>query len=108
MPNHLCININSGSHTGDSSMKDVSRDAMKAWNSGLTIDDAVKKYGPQMKAEFQIIEQHYGCASIPVNVLYGYHKKERCTDPKYLEWKGDTGPGAMLKRIIAQQQNKNK
>ena len=89
-------------------MKGVSKDAMKAWNCGLSLEEAVAKYGTQIEAEFEILESIYGCASIPVNVLYGYPKKERNTDKKYTDWKGDTGPGAMLKRIIAQQQNRNK
>ena len=88
-------------------MKGVSKDAMKAWNCGLSLEEAVAKYGTQIEAEFQILESIYGCASIPVPDLLGYTPKPD-TDPKLLEWRGEIGQGKLLKDIIAADRLKEK
>ncbi len=85
----------------------IKRTAMKAWNGGLTVEQAVEKYGPEMKEQFEKLEVKYGCASIPLPDLLGYTPKKN-TDPKHLAWKGEIGPGAELKKIIASSNNATK
>lgn len=72
---------------------------MNAWNAGLTKEEMVSKLGEDISGIYDMIEQKYGCACIPIHILRDFTPKPD-TDPFLLEWRGITGPGKVLRDLI--------
>lgn len=75
---------------------------IKAWNSGMTPEEANIFCGENMEKPFKIFTDKYGCQCIPIQKMF----KRLFTDPvlskEYSDWKGITGPGAQLREAIKQ------
>lgn len=77
---------------------------IREWNSGSTLSEAVQRLESWHNIpRSQIIpfwrklyKQGCGCVKFRPS-------PERNTDPAYLAWKGITGPGKLLKDILANQ-----
>ncbi len=104
----------------------------RAWNAGLTLSEAFKylhqRYGfndkRELIAEWQDIKRRVGCATLPVSYVEGWkssglHSKPSASElaalvsppgmfgnGTYGDWLGVTGPGALLREIINNQQQK--
>jgi len=73
--------------------------AMSLWNSGADKEKFVQVLGAEGEAAFDAFEKQYGCACIPVHVLYGFPLREP-TDPVIRAHRGLDGMGLELRKAI--------
>lgn len=78
----------------------MEKQAMFLWNSGADRDAFIRRFGSSEL--YDKLEAKYGCASIPVHILYGFALKEP-SDPEIRRHRGLDGPGKMLRDIITAQ-----
>jgi len=77
--------------------------AILAWNSGMTVEDAEKRFKTDLSHFFKDFEKRYGCKSIPISDMHeGGRFRTKTLTPEYMNWKGLTGSGARLREIIKQ------
>lgn len=78
------------------------------WNSGLELPQAIvfaRARGiseQEVTSCFNAWERKYGSSCISISDVYGPSKKT-IEDSKYLMWKGEIGPGALLRNIIKEE-----
>jgi len=80
--------------------------AMAVWNSGVSVEEAVARYGSEMADFFADFEQAVGCRSFTVHELLSGHigavASPKELSEEYARWKGIIGPGKLLREIISQ------
>lgn len=95
-------------------MPSYSQAALRLWNAGAE-ESAFIAAGLQQ--EYSDLEKRYGCASIPAGDLYRsrWGRTQEEIDKEnagyvggmtYGDWKGETGPGKMLRDIVARERAK--
>lgn len=75
------------------------------WNSGASREDFIAMYGNT--EHYDRLEKTYGCECVPVYILHDYTPKPN-TDPDYLAWRGDIGPGRILRNSIQHANGKHR
>jgi hypothetical protein len=104
----------------------------KSWNAGLNLSETFKRlqarYGFDNKAkliaEWRELKRLFGCKSAPASYVNGWYGPNIKPAPlseselnqivtvsmygsTYGNWKGSTGPGALLRKILSEERKEN-
>jgi hypothetical protein len=90
---------------GEFQVNALDKKIRKLWNNGRTLAEMIEQSPEfteqQVTTVHQDLESRFGCASLPMWMLYGdtpFRKHE--TSDEYKLWKGEIGPGKELREII--------
>jgi len=82
----------------------MDKQAMRMWNAGLTVDEAMSRHNVDVASEFAELESKIGCRSLTVAELtygkIGAKFPQREETEEYKQWKGTIGAGKLLREVI--------